>query len=104
MKRKFLGIVMIAVIAAAAGWNVYQNENKVLLSELGLANIEALARGEGDGAYNEDKVTSNYYENGVLYKQSIVVDCSEGGSSACSAGKYYRHINSDRSWGDWIPA
>lgn len=46
MKRKFLGTAMVAVIAVAAGWNMYQGESNVVLSDIGLANIEALARGE----------------------------------------------------------
>ncbi|MDH6344310.1 hypothetical protein M2480_002795 [Parabacteroides sp. PFB2-12] len=46
MKRKFLETVMIVTISVAAGWNVYQSENKIILSELGLANVEALANWE----------------------------------------------------------
>lgn len=40
---------MVAAIAVAAGWNAYLGESKVALSELGLANVEALANGEGSG-------------------------------------------------------
>ncbi|MDH6344096.1 hypothetical protein M2480_002538 [Parabacteroides sp. PFB2-12] len=54
MKKKIIGFVMVASIAVAAGWNVYQSENKVALSELGLANVEALAGGEGGESYRWD--------------------------------------------------
>ncbi|MDH6312610.1 hypothetical protein M2137_001385 [Parabacteroides sp. PFB2-10] len=43
MKKRILSIVMVAVIAVTAGWNVYRSESKVALSDLGLANVEALA-------------------------------------------------------------
>ncbi|MDH6312608.1 hypothetical protein M2137_001383, partial [Parabacteroides sp. PFB2-10] len=39
MKKKISGFVMVTVIAVAAGWNIYQSENKVILSELALANV-----------------------------------------------------------------
>ncbi len=47
--KKLLGIIAIAAIAAAAGWNFSQSQNEVELSDLAQANIEALARGEGGG-------------------------------------------------------
>lgn len=45
--KKLLGIIAIAAIAAAAGWNFNQSQNDVELSDLALANVEALARNEG---------------------------------------------------------
>ena len=47
--KKLFGVIAIAAIAAAAGWNFCQNQDKVELSDLALANIEALARNEGSG-------------------------------------------------------
>lgn len=44
--KKYLGIMAIAAIAAAAGWNFNQSQNELELSDLALANAEALARGE----------------------------------------------------------
>ncbi|MDL2256318.1 NVEALA domain-containing protein [Parabacteroides sp. OttesenSCG-928-G06] len=46
MKNKILGVIMVAAIAVAAGWNVYQNESKIMLSDLALENVDALAGGE----------------------------------------------------------
>ena len=45
--RKFFGIIAITTIAAA-GWNFNLDQNEVELSDLALANVEALARNEGD--------------------------------------------------------
>lgn len=47
MKKKMLGIIAFAAIAAVAGWNYNQNMNNVNLSDLALENVEALASGEG---------------------------------------------------------
>ena len=47
MKRLKLKIAMVAVVAAVAGTVTYQNQTKeVVMSELALANVEALAFGE----------------------------------------------------------
>ena len=48
MKKKVLGVIAFAAIAAVAGWNITLNENKDTFSDLALANIEALAQGESD--------------------------------------------------------
>lgn len=44
--KKIFGIMALAAIAAAAGWNFIQSQNEVELSNLTLANVEALASGE----------------------------------------------------------
>lgn len=46
--KKLFGIMALVAIAAAAGWNFNQSQNEVELSDLALANVEALARGEVD--------------------------------------------------------
>lgn len=43
MKNLKLKIAMVAVVAAVAGYGVYQNQTKKVISELTLANVEALA-------------------------------------------------------------
>ena len=47
MKKIILSIAVIAT-AAIAGWNYQQNQTNTELSDLALANIEALASGEGE--------------------------------------------------------
>lgn len=58
MKKKIFGVAIIAAMALAAGWNFNQSKNEVELSDLALANIEALARYEDDycpnGCLDED--------------------------------------------------
>lgn len=44
--KKLLGIIALVAIAAIAGWNFSQNQNEVELSDLALANVDALARYE----------------------------------------------------------
>ena len=48
MKKKILGIAIIAAIALTAGWNISQSNNEVALSSLTLDNVEALAYGESE--------------------------------------------------------
>ena len=43
MKKKISGVALIAAIAVAAGWNFNQNKNETKLSDLAMANVEALA-------------------------------------------------------------
>ena len=43
MKKKLIGVAVVAAIAVTAGWNFNQSRNEMKLSELGLANVEALA-------------------------------------------------------------
>lgn len=47
--KKLFGIMALVAIAATAGWNFIQSQNQVELSELALANVEALANGESSG-------------------------------------------------------
>lgn len=60
MKKKIFGTVLIAAMVLAAGWNFNQSKNEVNMSELALANVEALAYGEISGSqcfrtwYQED--------------------------------------------------
>ena len=45
MKKKTMKIAMVAVVAAVAGYVTYQNQAKEIgMSELALANVEALAQ------------------------------------------------------------
>lgn len=46
MKKKIFGAALIAAMAVAAGWNFNQSKNEVNLTDLALANAEALTRSE----------------------------------------------------------
>ena len=47
MKKKIFGAALISAMAVTAGWNFNQSKNETQLSDLALANVEALARIEG---------------------------------------------------------
>lgn len=49
MKKRFLSVVFITLIAVISGWNFTHNEedDKTTLSDLALANVDALAQSEG---------------------------------------------------------
>lgn len=61
MKQIFIRVVIIVAIIVTVGWNFSQNRNEIELSDLALANVEALAKdegsqidcgGSGNGCYN----------------------------------------------------
>ena len=49
MKNKILGVAIIAALTITASWNFQQNQKQTKLSDLTLANVEALASEEGGG-------------------------------------------------------
>lgn len=52
MKKKLFGVIVVAVVAIVAGYNVYLSQNETKLSDLVLANVEAFAwGGETGGPY-----------------------------------------------------
>lgn len=55
MGKKIVGVIAFAAIAVVAGWNYQQNKNEVVMSNLVLENVDALARYE-----------DNYCPNGCL--------------------------------------
>ena len=48
MKKRIIGAELLVAISVSAGWNYNQSRNEVPLSDLALANAEALAQGETD--------------------------------------------------------
>ena len=81
--KKLFGIMALAAIAAAAGWNFGQNQNEIELSDLTLANTEALAQGEllpGDNRYIVRVGTGGSISGGDVH---VETNCDPGGSSIC---------------------
>ena len=81
--KKLFGIMALAAIAAAAGWNFGQNQNEIELSDLTLANTEALAQGEllpGDNRYIVRVGTGGSISGGDVH---VKINCDPGGSSIC---------------------
>jgi hypothetical protein len=52
MKKNLISIFAVAAITTAAGWNVMQSQSDEALSDVALANVEALADESSDCHYN----------------------------------------------------
>lgn len=90
MKKKIIGLIAIVAIAVVAGYNVYTSQNDVMLSDLVLNNIEALAfDGEGSGGtkftvpYTEE-ISREDMGDYILVTYKSVVRCPHGGSESCT--------------------
>lgn len=73
--KKLFGIIVIATIAVAASRNFNNSKNEVNLSDLTLANVEALAQSESD--YDKKIWERHYREDNTGY------NCSKTGSETC---------------------
>ena len=49
MKKNFIKVAFVAAFASIAGYGVYTSQQKVEMSDLAMANVEALANGEDEG-------------------------------------------------------
>lgn len=74
MKKRMMGFIAIVAIVAVAGYNVDTSQNNVKLSNLTLANVEALANG---GEY----------------------DPSPNPGSKCKGGPYMCYMGQGNVWG-----
>ena len=82
MKKKGFIVVFIIAVAIVAGYNMYQSRKIVGLSNLVVANIEALAN--DDEVKLGYEVTTSQCPYPVEYKTSV--SCSSGGEEPeCSA-------------------
>lgn len=80
MNKKFIKVAFVAAIAMISGVNVFNAQKVNALSEIALANVEALAQGEiGTGGYT--KSTGNC-SGPVYYKKWV--SCKSGGTEECS--------------------
>ena len=48
--KKFMKIAFVAAFVAVAGYGVYASQKSDIMSDLALANVEALAQSEGSGS------------------------------------------------------
>lgn len=81
--KKLLSIIVLIAFVAFTGYNVYASLNKeVKLTELALANLEALAQNEG-GSDNKCTVIDyvDVWSGGCLY---YCAKCAEGHYQAIS--------------------
>lgn len=71
MKNIKIKMALVAVVATVAGYVTFQNQTKEVMSELAVANVEALAQGEGSGGIihcctNTGKCMI-VYDDGIFY-------------------------------------
>lgn len=76
MRKKLIGIAVMAAIAVTAGWNFSQSKNEVAMSDLALANVDALANDEEESEYDK-KIWERYYREDGGY------NCTKNGSESC---------------------
>jgi len=80
MNKKFIKVAFVAAIAMISGVNVFNAQKVNALSEIALANVEALANGEiGTGEYTK----STWNCSGPVYYKKWV-SCKSGGTEECS--------------------
>ena len=62
MSKKIFAALIVAVVATFAGYNIYQSQRaKNTMSELAMANVEALAGGEWGTGFNCRWADGNYW-------------------------------------------
>lgn len=79
MKKSFIFLLFVSVVALAA-MNIYQNNHKLALSDITLANVEALANetggGEGDDGGWGPAVQKDCWTVFLGYDGSYYATCS----------------------------
>ncbi len=74
--KKIIMVVFVATITATAGWNFIQSQNDVNLSDLALANVEALANEEnGGGKYCQWDDTNKVCNRTASGPVCLLTDC-----------------------------
>lgn len=76
MKKNILKLVFASAFALVAGYSVYASQQKVEISDLVMANVEALASGEGSATCTFSRVEKDQATN--------TLNCSGNGSLCCS--------------------
>lgn len=76
MEKKIREAIIIAVVLFIAGINVYHSQNKVAISDVALANVEALAHEE-------------WYNGNCYWVSAAYLLCEpDGNFDPCPCGSY----------------
>lgn len=81
MKKKIMGIIAILAVVAVAGYNVLTSHKDVNLSDLLLANVEALADSEDGNLTVTCYCKTNWFTPNICSANSDGTYC---GGSPCS--------------------
>ena len=68
--KKFMKVAFVAIFAVTAGYGVYSSQKADVMSELALANVEALASGEGENQCYQVYTPADWF-----HSDQIFVDC-----------------------------
>ena len=80
MKKRIFNVGVFVAVALVAGYNVYSSQKSDDMSDMALANVEALASGEGSsGTCRWSRVYDSY---GCVYHNCV----SNGSGNVCSCG------------------
>ena len=71
--KKFMKVAFVAIFAVTDGSGVYSSQKADVMSELALANVEALASGEGGNG--ENQCYQVYTPADWFHSDQIFVDC-----------------------------
>lgn len=77
--KKITKIAFVVAFVAVAGYGVYTNQKSETMSDLMLANVEALASGEGSGSCKWKRDTDSH---GCPYWNCL----SNGNGNSCTCG------------------
>ena len=76
MGKKFFATLIVAVVVTFASYNIYQSQNVVALSDLALANVEALADGESSSDCYATICNKNCKIGNITYTYKSTSPCS----------------------------
>lgn len=82
MKKKFIRATFVAAIVMACGINVFNAQKLEVLSDIALANVEALANDSESSGIDWGSHTMDYYKSCCRYVGLYSVSCS-GSFPAC---------------------
>jgi hypothetical protein len=96
MNKKIISFIGVIAIVVIAGWNYGQKQNAPSMSNLVLANVDALADGESEETYENRRLEITV--ESIEFKSEGVItvyrrNCYYGGSEMCSPG----------TWSDYKP-
>ena len=95
--KKMIKIAFVAAFAAIAGYGVYANQKTDVMSDLALANIEALAdggEGSGDCYGNEGDGVSRLVKENCDYGCAIyaIGICKDWGWGGCKGQSLIHYV------------
>ena len=91
MKKKIIKVALVAVVGLIAGINVFNAQKSDVMSDIALANVEALAAGESsNGKCPTGGMANNvcpiWHVSYTTSSDGVSVTCSTGGSYKCIDG------------------